>query len=502
MPPLLALFVTLILVLWLLFKDTRHSQGTSAGLWLPTIWLSIISSRYVSEWLTPGAEGDYLHEGSPIDQPIFLTLIAAAGWTVARRKIQWSGLASGNLILIAYLAYGGLSVSWSDFPFIAFKRWIKVLGHLLMVLIVYSEPEPKEAIRALFRRVGYLLIPTSVLLIKYFPDYGRSFSEWTGAAFNTGVTTNKNSLGVLTLMIGIAFVWDTFVRRPGISQALRRHELWAGGLILVMTAWLLGQANSATSSVSLFAALGSMLILGNRRLRNRNLGLYLFLGVSFLLLVDWLFGATEAVIQALGRDPTLTDRTHLWDDVLSIRINPLVGAGFESFWLGERVRQLWSKWLWMPNQAHNGYIETYLNGGWIGVLLLAGALISTYRVAKSALSEDPRFGRFCMSCLLAIVVYNYTEASCKVLHPLFFLFFLITVNFRGPLVAPSIVGSVTQKAATSAWRAKKSSGRVAHVTYPGRSVPSRPSTTRTWRNGACRRGKQPTMEANPMQERS
>jgi hypothetical protein len=27
---------------------------------------------------------------------------------------------------------------------------------------------------------------------------------------------------------------------------------------------------------------------------------------------------------------------------------------------------------WQPNQANNGYLETYLKLGWIGVILLAG----------------------------------------------------------------------------------------------------------------------------------
>ena len=39
------------------------------------------------------------------------------------------------------MAYGLLSVLWSDFPLIAGKRWIKTLGHPVMALIILTEPE-------------------------------------------------------------------------------------------------------------------------------------------------------------------------------------------------------------------------------------------------------------------------------------------------------------------------------------------------------------------------
>ncbi len=45
--------------------------------------------------------------------------------------------------------------------------------------------------------------------------------------------------------------------------------------------------------------------------------------------------------------------------------NPIGGAGFETFWVGPRVAKIYSKvgGLQMTNEAHNGYIEVYLNLG-------------------------------------------------------------------------------------------------------------------------------------------
>jgi exopolysaccharide production protein ExoQ len=169
MSPLFAAFLTAVFVLWLLLQDWRRTHGTTPALWVPLTWLTIISSRYVSEWID-SAGASSLQDGSPVDQPVFLGLILAAVVILARRDIPWSQLPAGNIVLILFLAYGAASILWSDFPFIAFKRWIKVVGHSLMVLVVLSEPRPREAMRALFRRCGYMLIPASILLIKYFPE--------------------------------------------------------------------------------------------------------------------------------------------------------------------------------------------------------------------------------------------------------------------------------------------------------------------------------------------
>ena len=78
------------------------------------------------------------------------------------------------------------------------------------------------------------------------------------------------------------------------------------------------------------------------------------------------------MIQLLGKDPTLTDRTLLWAELLKVDINPLFGTGFESFWLGERFRSFTASHWWAPNEAHNGYLETYLNLGLVGLFLLIG----------------------------------------------------------------------------------------------------------------------------------
>ena len=90
---------------------------------------------------------------------------------------------------------------------------------------------------------------------------------------------------------------------------------------------------------------------------------------------------------------------------------------------------------WTPNQAHNGYLETYINMGLVGLSLLLCLIAVTYRKAHKAFLRDFWMGRYRFAFLFAIVIYNWTEASLYGLHPIFFMFFFVAVDYPKPRVA-------------------------------------------------------------------
>jgi O-antigen ligase len=154
------------------------------------------------------------------------------------------------------------------------------------------------------------------------------------------------------------------------------------------------------------------------------------------------FNASPDTLKALGRDPTLTDRTEVWGLLLSLVRNPLLGTGFESFWLGERIQKIWTAYWWHPNQAHNGYLEVYLSLGWIGVTLLVVVLIAGYlNIIKGWRRNESTTGLM-LAYFLVGIVYNFTEAAFfRMQAPAWiFLLFAITAHpsISGCFVRPSI----------------------------------------------------------------
>jgi exopolysaccharide production protein ExoQ len=118
-------------------------------------------------------------------------------------------------------------------------------------------------------------------------------------------------------------------------------------------------------------------------------------------------------LSSLGRDSTLTGRTDIWNLVLGMVSNPLLGTGFESFWLGERLEAIRKLYPNHVNQSHNGYIEIYINLGWVGVCLLMAFLVSGYRTTISAVRRREEAGDIKLALFMVAVIYNFTEASFK-----------------------------------------------------------------------------------------
>src|SRR5437899_2006580 len=127
MSPQLALLLTSVFVIYLFWRDSKHQPKASNAIWIPSIWLLILGSRAISQWLDPGVRqstDDFL-EGSPTDRIIYLGLIVGGAVVLWRRQIRWRELFRNNVWLTVFVLYCAVSILWSDFPFVAFKRWIK-----------------------------------------------------------------------------------------------------------------------------------------------------------------------------------------------------------------------------------------------------------------------------------------------------------------------------------------------------------------------------------------
>lgn len=434
MPPFLALLLTGAFVTFLFAWEARRDGGFSRALWLPLIWMLITGSRFASQWLAiwgvlPGGGGGSAGEGSPLDALVFLGLILAGVWVLRKRRLKFRVVFRDNAWLVVFFVYCFLAILWSDYPFVAVKRWIKILGHPVMALIILTEPDPERAIRAVLKRLAFVFLPASILLIKYYPHIGRGFDMWSGAPTNNGAHLNKNELGYVCMITGVFFVWNLLLALKYGRSKERRNEVALSIGFLAMVAWLTHMAKSSTSLACLMIGVAVLLVLGMGAIKLRHLGSYIVGGVLLFLLLDTTFGIYAKGVALLGRDPTLTDRTQVWADAIGIVRDPILGAGFESFWLGERLQKMWEKWWWQPNQAHNGYIEVYLNLGLVGVVILLGWIVSTFLKIKKSLLVSFDYGRFRLAFLFVVLAYNYTEATFKGVSLVWTIFHLISMDY-------------------------------------------------------------------------
>jgi exopolysaccharide production protein ExoQ len=429
----LALFLTLGLIAWLFRRDIREKPDVSGALWLPLLWLILGCSRSVSAWLNifglPVMGAASAEEGSPLDAWFFICLIAVGACVLAKRQVRLSEVVSNNGWLIVFLLYCFISIAWSDFPFIALKRSIKILGHPIMALIVLTEPDPEEALIRLMKRCAYVVVPVSILFIKYYPELGRAYDPWTGEGMNTGINTNKNLLGADLLILGYFFFWYWLQIRRNERSTWRRNELRLIAGFLIGIWWLFSQAHSATSLTCVVIGILTVLFVGMRSKNKRFIGTYMLMALTLLVVAELALGISGRYSEALGRGSELSGRTLIWRALLGLHTNPILGTGFESFWLGDRPHQLDGIFFYTLNEAHNGYLETYLTLGIIGVSLLVGLFVATFWKIRLDLFRNFEWGRYRLGFLAAVILYNWTEAAFKTLNPIWFAFYLIAIDY-------------------------------------------------------------------------
>lgn len=447
MPPHIATIVFIAGIILLLFLDRERESRNSWAIWISVVWLVLAGSRSVSQWLqlgSPLAASDQYLEGNPLDRMVYTGLLVSGLIVLAGRRRRIWRLLKANGPILLFFCYCALSFLWSEYPDVAFRRWIKAVGDLVIVLIVLSDRDPTAAVKNLLARTSFLLIPLSVLFIKYYPDLGRSYGMWDWKTYYTGVTTNKNTLGVICLFCGLGSAWRFLAALH--SRAKRRTgQLVAHGVILSMVIWLFWMANSMTSLACFLLASVLLLATHIRVVARRPGAVHFLVGAVICVCVSVLFlGLGPGVLETMGRNSTLTDRTGIWAMVLGMTKNPLLGTGFESFWLGPRLQKIWSVYSWGPTEAHNGYIEIFLNLGWIGIVLLAVVIATGYRTVLAAFRRKLPTGNLVLAYFVVGVVYNFTEAAFfRMMAPAWILFLLAIARVPGspsPKVRPPAKG--------------------------------------------------------------
>ena len=429
---ILAVSAYVLAIIWFVRQENSDGGKTSPAIWLPVVWLCIGGSRMISQWLdiAPEVSVQQLSDGSPLDRNILMGFVLIGLSILATRKQRVKALLSSNLVIVLFILYCGVSLMWSDYPLVAAKRWVKGLGDLVMVLVVLTEGSPQVAYRRCLAYAGFYFVPVSVILVKYYPELGRAYDEWTFMPIYVGVTTNKNELGMICLVTGLASVWRVLSGLKDPTYRLRTHgiKLLPHFVVALMAIWLLRKANSATS-LSCFL-IGSAFLLATlmTSFGKKSGVIHTLVVCSISVPVLALFASIgSGMVESLGRDATLTGRTDIWKLVINMTTNPILGAGYESFWAGARLAKIWSMYWWHPNEAHNGYIEVFINLGVVGLLLFFLMIMKGYIAAVRRMRFEPTESVIRISFILVTLIYNLSEAALKKMHPLWICLLLSIV---------------------------------------------------------------------------
>lgn len=207
-------------------------------------------------------------------------------------------------------------------------------------------------------------------------------------------------------------------------------------LLLMLAIYLfMGPEHTLTYSATSLACLviGLTTLLSLLWLKRRNVILSansLSVVIAFIILfgtiTPFLGELPIDVSGVLQRDSTLTGRADIWAKLIpDAEQKLLLGYGFGGFWTDEKIMKTFG-----VNEAHNGYLDTILNIGIVGLMLMSLFLISLCRSAQKEMEQHYDWGIFGFSLILMLVVHNVTESTLYMLGGLMPMIIFLHVSLR------------------------------------------------------------------------
>jgi exopolysaccharide production protein ExoQ len=297
------------------------------------------------------------------------------------RSLPWSAL--------AFAGWAGASLAWSRWPETTVLTWTLLAATALVAIGMAAMLSWRQLVSALAWALAAVMalslafeawaaaIVGGPVGIEFAPvDAGTDRSDiWTSAQLFSGgrldgIVGNANLLAMLALLAVV-------VLSIRLAIEPRRRALAAAALAL--SAYLLVRTESATAFVATVALAVALVILLAARLARTTRGrvrVYLAAAVVGAVAAGVAWRMRHTLLGFLGRDGDLTDRTEIWDLVVSRgAAQPVVGNGFATPWIP--WDPAFSDWIVMPRglhiiQAHSVWVDVWFQLGAVGVVLLAG----------------------------------------------------------------------------------------------------------------------------------
>jgi exopolysaccharide production protein ExoQ len=351
-------------------------------------------------------------EARPENRIFWLAMAAITVALAARNRSRLGRftLPPHLICLFAYLAFAGVSVLWAFSPDRSLIRFVQqVMVITSIVLPAMLSARAANMIRGLFLCFAFALILNIpfvlggyVTIVPYASSHG---SVLVNIGYQ-GYFIGKNYLGeCAALALLLSF-----------HEMLYRGWRRAFGFIIAVIAIILLFLSSCKTALGLALIspfLAAFALITRKITRLSPAIILLSIPLCYILLSSVSNFNMNRISYILYGDSTLTGRTIIWDFAQSeIDRRPFLGWGYQSFWLvpGSPAVVDALGWVKMMPNSHNGYYDTMLEMGYVGLAFLLVFVLATLHAVGRVADRDPARARLVLSVVVFIILYNYFES--------------------------------------------------------------------------------------------
>ncbi|MGZ6317061.1 MAG: O-antigen ligase family protein, partial [Anaerolineales bacterium] len=367
-----------------------------------------------------------------LENKIFWPALAAISVVLVIRNWSRLTLPPHIICLFAYLALAGASVLW------AFKPEFSVIRFILQLTIVTSIVLPAlaaartaEMMRGLFLCFGFALILNVFFVLNQTPIYAQVWGNGGIENVNMGYPGYFTFKGLLGECAAIAFLLSLHeILYPGGRRAL--------GIIVIAVATYLMVLSESKGSLGLAliapSLAGLTLIIG-KAIRISPAIVLLPIPICYAVLSRLIGDIINRFSWHIYGNYTLSGRTDIWDFVqYEIARRPLLGWGYQSFWLvGPDAPSIVEApgWIKTMPSAHNGYLDTTLDTGHVGLCLLIAFIFTTLHAIGRVAERDLARAWLLLSLALFVILVNFIESTWMHGQDMLWLIFAVVAAETG-----------------------------------------------------------------------
>ena len=415
----------------------------ASGFWLLN---TIGAFHFVSRWYYGEWQGGFTATTllATVLNLLFVLVSLALFWDRLRRA---SSIRAGEFLAISLVVLFILSVAWSIDPSTTLRR-AGLYGFFVLGAMGIAAHLDDREFTDLVGTVCFISAVASLVLLVVDPNsaFGGLQESLDGSPAGAqaqalrGIFSHKNSLGQV-MAAGSLVSLHTLRARDG-----KGAPFWIVVRLLVFLGVALASKSSTSVLVILFLYVMTVVICLRRRGGlARVLGTFVALLAVVVALTAALF--PDSFVETIGKDPTLTGRTELWDIVITeIFERPIGGWGYFAFWGASNpiANAIAAELGWgIPPHAHNEILEMLLETGVVGTLLMLVIFLRSVWLAWRCLRTSVReLGTSSLLCCGAIAITGVTESVLMdfshVWTILFFVFWLLCerAGLRGNKISP------------------------------------------------------------------